>query len=200
MGSSVGCIVMMAILLIKCAKISCSDNPQQNQDDSDYAWSPRKSAHPISVQIECNATLSNSTLILDDVEDINKISCGSKHVVLSLEPGSNSSAVTEQFSNGTIIHGGPDWGCKDRKKKNAPFYYKVTDVQDMGNGVVTVAVEPVSPFFAFNDLSWVIQSTPSNQTSSAPTSASTRSNDEEAGNQDETRSKSARQSRLLSQI
>ena len=113
------------------------------------------------VHLQYNGSISNYTQILDEIEFIERVECYADKIEIFFLNGSNfsSSALSKLMVNGTVVHGGAEWGCVDHKGNSVPFYYE-------GSGYVTglssmiVLGYPCNPFKAFESLSWKLWSEP----------------------------------------
>ena len=116
------------------------------------------------VHLSYNATISSSTQVLDDIDEVENISCFDDRVEIRLSAGSDYSKQMSLFhrlqKNKTIIHGGPEWGCiNNYTKEAAPFYFQVSK-SHMSNETMVLSGTPCSPFLAFQNLSWRLWSEP----------------------------------------
>ena len=126
-----------------------------------------------TVHLEYNATLSNSSKILDNMEFITQVQCYKNKLVLNISTEKNASFIAKDFiEQRTLVHGGSEWGCKDKFGLAKPFYFDVNSTHVEARTVI-LRGSHCSPFALFKRLKWSLTITPpaENERRSMPTAA-----------------------------
>ena len=126
-----------------------------------------------TVHLEYNATLSNFSKILDSMEFITQVRCFEDKLVLNISTEKNASFVAKDFiEQRSIVHGGSEWGCKDKFGREKPFYFDVNSTHVEARTVI-LRGSHCSPFALFKRLKWSLTITPpaENERRSMPTAA-----------------------------
>ena len=114
------------------------------------------------VSLDYNATVSNTTVVLDGLEEVLWVECSEQNdsvrLRLWLSPSADLGALSDRLHYGSVVHGGPEWGCLNQ---SAPFYLQTlvleSAVAAAPYGRIDLLAMPVSPFFAFDSLSMLVQ-------------------------------------------
>ena len=84
---------------------------------------------------------------VDSISGVEYVQCDKSAMIICLSDGVDLSSINQLFKNGTILHGGSKWGCKEAEA--ADFYFEIVMVDEASHQCLRLQGDFVSEWATF---------------------------------------------------